>query len=135
VAAQPYVRAHPGSVRYGPIAASPVDKPGWGQIAGALGMLAVVLVVATGPEPRHFTRWGWLWICATVVGLVPYLLLSGSRVRTAPARPWRRNGAFGARVTVAYVLTASLVTSVIAPDRPSGHRAPGTVEPVVARRA
>jgi hypothetical protein len=135
VAAQPYVRAHPGSIRYGPIAARPVVKPERRRVARALGTMAILLAIVTGPAPRHFTRWGWLWICGTGVGVVPYLLLSGSRRRTAPARPWRRDGVFGAAVAVVYALAATLVTSAVVPDPPSGHLAPGIVEPVVARRA
>jgi hypothetical protein len=135
VAAQPYVRAHPRSVTYAPIAASAIRKQPWRDVAEPLAGIALLLWLVTGPPPRHLTRWGWFWIVATSVGTVPYVLLSGSRYRTVTTRPRRRNGAFGVAVAVAFSVAAALARHAIAPDQPGHSHAPGTVPAVLSRAA
>jgi hypothetical protein len=70
---------------------------GW-RLPGWLGPVFLVLLVATllllvhGPQPRRATRWAWCWLMVmTPVGAVAYLLLAGpTTLVRAPRDPSKR---------------------------------------------
>lgn len=82
IAAQPAIRRDPDAVRFGRIDAPPVDSDNRRRWRETIYFLGALLLVAAGPEPRHATRWAWFWIARTGFGLLAFLLLGGSRLRT-----------------------------------------------------
>jgi hypothetical protein len=108
VEAQPYVRDHPGAVRYGHVPRP--HEPLWRGGVAFFGVVGFLMVLVGAPEPRLTTRWGWVWIAATGVGLVAYLLFAGSWSRIGD--PPRRGKPGGLAM---YVAMAGLVVA--------GHRA------------
>lgn len=91
----------------------------WWDTTRGLGTILMFVLLATGPEPRHATRWGWLWVCATGVGIVAYLLLSGSRRRTVVADPRRLTGGEGFAVLL---VADALGSALLAPWRDLARR-------------
>ncbi|CAM3573072.1 hypothetical protein [Nocardioides zeicaulis] len=74
--------------------ASPSERSGWtvadwrvpnGTVAlvCVAAMLAVLLLIVGGPEPRRATRWAWFWIwlLGTPIGALAFLLLGGPLAR------------------------------------------------------
>ena len=55
-------------------------------------IIAVLVLIISGPEPWRATRWAWFWLfaLASPIGLVAYVLLAGPVVRPAPADRTRR---------------------------------------------
>lgn len=144
VAAQPYASSNPAPIRYEriddglPGAGTVSGVHGLGDvvdIAGAAFVLLGLVMIGTGPEPRHLTRWGWFWLSVTGVGLLAYLLLSGSRRRTGPADARRRAGGVvgfvGTWVGIA-VLACFTIPLRNATVRPNEGLHPGTVAPGTA---
>lgn len=133
VAAQPYVRDHPGAVRYGAIdARDPRDRDVGDSADAAVGLAAVLLIV-TGPPPRLATRWGWFWLSGTGVGPVAYLLLSGSRRRTVDDDSPRVGGKAVFAVAVVFAVAMAVLLSGADDPREGEQRGPGTAAVVQVR--
>jgi hypothetical protein len=108
---QPYVRDHPGAIRYGAIEPRRARDSVW--LAGPIIVFSAFLLsrLIFGPRPRLASRWGWFWIAGTGAGVVPYLLLSGSWSRTAaPGAPPRRRRVVGGGV--AFLAVVALNTAI-----------------------
>lgn len=90
-----------------------------------LGFLAA-LTIYHSAQPRHLTKWGWAWVALSGVGLIPYLLFSGSWDRHGNEPPPRRIGG----VRVFFAITAlSIVVSMI------GDRVYDARHPLATRRS
>lgn len=109
---QPYVRAHPGSVTYGPITRR-IHGELREELPYELLVLSAAALIYYRPRPRLATRWGWAWAVYPVVGLPAYLLLSGSWVRTEPPGRDGRRRLDGLTVYIVLIVTA-VASSLIA---------------------
>lgn len=88
IEAHPYLRSHPGLVRYGSIRVWRLASSPAVTVVLGLAWVLFVVVLVRGPRPRLATRWAWFWASGTGVGQAAYLLLAGSWRRTDPPRPW-----------------------------------------------
>jgi hypothetical protein len=107
VEAQPYVRAHPGSVTYGPVRTATVPPPL--RVAMLVVTVGCVLALLVSPQPRYLTRWAWFWTFRPFVGVVAYLLLAGSVRRGRPGTPTPRQRFNGWQTYFGLLLVSVLV--------------------------
>jgi hypothetical protein len=129
---QPAVAANPGSVTFGRIARPATPRPV--RLAGAALVLACVIGLFAGPQPRLLTRWAWFWaIGAGLPVTAAYLLFGGSWRHGRPGVPRRRVG--GITVVVVAIGVNALVPSatdaVVRLRNPAP--AAGTYAPFVTR--
>jgi hypothetical protein len=128
VAAQPAVREHPGAVRYARIDRPlperfrpPSRLPAPRDVAGLAVVLLWLAALVTGPEPRRATRWGWFVLGGTGVGILGYVLLSGSQRRTTAERAPRLSflRAFGLAFVVNVVVAFTVAPLLRETTRPN----------------
>lgn len=129
--AQPFVEANPGAIRYERIdAVIRDDRDDSTRGLDALLVLTVIALVTFGPEPRRINRWGWYWVALSGVGLVAYLMLSGSYVRTEDAEPppdrLRGRDVFLLAITSWILLAFASNALIDARERPGGVPGAGT---------
>ena len=77
-ALQPKLRV--GRAEFGHLSSSLLGwrMPGWLAAVSLVFLLATLLLLVHGPQPRRATRWAWFWLMVlTPVGAMAYLLLAG----------------------------------------------------------
>ena len=71
-----------------------------GAVLSLGGIVVVLGLIRSGPQPRAATRWGWIWLAGIPFGVPAYLLLAGSRLRTADDDSPRVSGRSAFRLAV-----------------------------------
>lgn len=65
--------------------------PAWVSVLAAVSSVLALGLLIGGPEPWRATRWAWFWLLPCPVGMVAFLLLSGSTpLLDTPAERHRR---------------------------------------------
>lgn len=66
-----------------------LDTPVWADVTLVTALGTMLGLLATGPQPRGATRWGWFWLMllAPPIGFFGYLMISGVLYRPRPPRP------------------------------------------------